>query len=85
MAPPGISHQRLWVGAGTLFFVLFMGKQAMWSMVSKQVKDIREEEHEKSVKVLLRAKEGASRFAIEGLSATQRAEIQRLVKESSAK
>jgi lipoate synthase len=60
------------MGAGSLFVVLFTAKQWMWHVVSHQVRDIREDEHDKAVKVLMRAHEGSQVFALKALTAAQR-------------
>ena len=46
------SHQRLWLGAGAVFATLFVGKQVIWRVISKQVTDIRDEEQARATKAL---------------------------------
>ena len=71
----GAGTGKLWAGAGVLFVTLFVAKQGMWSMVSRQVKDITKDEHEKAVNSLQQSQASGRAFALKALSETQREQL----------
>ena len=69
------SPRGLWLGAGALFVTLFVGKQGMWSIVSRQVSEIRYDEHEKAVNSLSEATKVGKSFSLPPLSEAQRLKL----------
>ena len=80
---PMQANRGLWLGAGTLFVVLFTGKQYMWNVVGKQVKDIRNEDQAKAVASLQRAHQGSKPFALAELTDSQRNKIKKALTNDS--
>jgi len=80
---PMQSNRGLWLGAGTLFVVLFTFKQSMWNIVGKQVKTIREEDHAKAVASLQRAHQASKPFALAELTDSQRNKIKKALTNDS--
>lgn len=70
------NHSKLWAGAAVLFTGLFLSKQIIWSVVSKQVTTIRKDEHEKAVLSLQSAYARAQSMPpVKPLGAEERAKL----------
>ena len=76
MLPHLSNHTKLWCGAAVLFTTLFMSKQIIWAVVSKQVTTIRKDEHEKAVLSLQNAYARAQSMPpVKPLGAEERAKL----------